>query len=59
MKLAAVYAIAELISEEDLHADYVIPDPFDSRVVNCVASAVADAALRTGIAQKEKMLLIY
>ena len=59
MKLAAVYAIAELISEEDLHADYVIPDPFDSRVVNCVASAVADAALRTGVAQKEKMLLIY
>ncbi|MFA1710161.1 NADP-dependent malic enzyme [Peribacillus frigoritolerans] len=59
MKLAAVYAIAELISEEDLHADYVIPEPFDSRVVNCVASAVADAALRTGVAQKDKMLLIY
>ncbi|MCU6599002.1 NAD-dependent malic enzyme [Peribacillus frigoritolerans] len=59
MKLAAVYAIAELILEEDLQADYVIPDPFDPRVVNHVASAVADAALRTGVSQKNKMLLIY
>ncbi|WP_283778901.1 NAD(P)-dependent malic enzyme [Peribacillus frigoritolerans] len=59
MKLAAVYAIADLISEEDLQADYVIPDPFDPRVVNHVASAVTDAALRTGVAQKDKMLLIY
>jgi hypothetical protein len=33
MKLAAVYAIAGLIADENLHHDYVIPDPFDSRVV--------------------------
>jgi malate dehydrogenase (oxaloacetate-decarboxylating) len=39
MKLAAVYEIAALISDEDLHADYVIPDPFDPRVAAQVAAA--------------------
>jgi malate dehydrogenase (oxaloacetate-decarboxylating) len=53
MKLAAVYAIAELISEEDLHADYVIPDPFDRRVAAHVAAAVANAAMETGVSQKD------
>ncbi|HWO97063.1 MAG TPA: malic enzyme-like NAD(P)-binding protein [Bacillus sp. (in: firmicutes)] len=52
MKLAAVYAIAGLISAEDLHADYVIPDPFDRRVAAHVAAAVAQAAIETGVAQK-------
>lgn len=52
MKLAAVYAIAELISVQDLHADYVIPDPFDARVAAHVAAAVAKAAMETGVAQK-------
>jgi malate dehydrogenase (oxaloacetate-decarboxylating) len=52
MKLAAVYAIAGLISDEDLHADYVIPDPFDRRVAAHVAAAVAAAAMETGVAQK-------
>ncbi|SMQ72852.1 malate dehydrogenase (oxaloacetate-decarboxylating) [Bacillus sp. OV166] len=52
MKLAAVYAIAGLISDEDLHADYVIPDPFDRRVVANVAAAVANAAIVTGVSQK-------
>ncbi len=52
MKLAAVYAIAGLISDEDLHADYVIPDPFDYRVAAHVAAAVANAAMETGISQK-------
>ncbi|HWO94993.1 MAG TPA: malic enzyme-like NAD(P)-binding protein [Bacillus sp. (in: firmicutes)] len=52
MKLAAVYAIAELISDEDLHADYVIPDPFDRRVAAHVAAAVAAAAMETGVSQK-------
>jgi malate dehydrogenase (oxaloacetate-decarboxylating) len=52
MKLAAVYAIAELIADEDLHADYVIPDPFDSRVAAHVAAAVAKAAMETGVSQK-------
>jgi malate dehydrogenase (oxaloacetate-decarboxylating) len=52
MKLAAVYAIAGLIEEENLHTDYVIPDPFDCRVAAYVAAAVADAAMETGVSQK-------
>ena len=52
MKLAAVYAIAGLITDEELHADYVIPDPFDPRVAAYVAAAVANAAMETGVARK-------
>ena len=52
MKLAAVQAIAGLIADEELHADYVIPDPFDPRVAAHVAAAVATAAMETGVAQK-------
>ena len=52
MKLAAVYAIAGLISDEELHADYVIPDPFNRRVAAHVAAAVASAAMETGVSQK-------
>ena len=52
MKLAAVHAIAGLITDEELHADYVIPDPFDRRVVAHVAAAVANAAMETGVSQK-------
>jgi malate dehydrogenase (oxaloacetate-decarboxylating) len=52
MKLAAVYAIAGLIAEEDLHTDYVIPDPFDRRVAAYVSAAVAYAAMETGVSQK-------
>jgi malate dehydrogenase (oxaloacetate-decarboxylating) len=52
MKLAAVHAIAGLIADEDLHADYVIPDPFDHRVAAHVAAAVANAAMETGVSQK-------
>ncbi len=52
MKLAAVYAIAGLIADEDLHTDYVIPDPFDRRVAAHVAAAVANAAMETGVSQK-------
>ncbi len=52
MKLAAVHAIAGLIAEEDLHAEYVIPDPFDRRVAAHVAAAVATAAMESGVGQK-------
>lgn len=51
MKIAAAYAIAELILEEDLTPDYIIPNPLDPRVVQAVSSAVADAAIRTGVAK--------
>lgn len=52
MKLAAADAIANLISPEELTSDYVIPNPFDKRVVDAVADAVARAAIRTGVARK-------
>ena len=51
MKIAAVEAIASLVSEEELSADYVIPAPFDKRVAPAVAKAVAKAAMETGVAR--------
>ncbi len=51
MKVAAAYAIAGLISEEDLQAEYIIPNPFDKRVVAAVAKAVAETAKKTGVAR--------
>ncbi len=51
MKVAAVYAIANLIDEKDLRADYVVPDAFDPRVAPAVAAAVAKAAIETGVAR--------
>jgi malate dehydrogenase (oxaloacetate-decarboxylating) len=53
MKLAAVYAIASLISIEELSEDYVIPAPFDSRVAPTVAAAIAEEAMRTGVARQQ------
>jgi malate dehydrogenase (oxaloacetate-decarboxylating) len=53
MKVAAVYAIADLIQEEELNEDYVIPGPFDPRVAPAVAAAVARAAMETGVARKQ------
>jgi malate dehydrogenase (oxaloacetate-decarboxylating) len=51
MKIAAVHAIASLVSEQDLSADCVIPAPFDPRVAPAVAAAVAKAAMETGVAR--------
>ncbi|MGD6841049.1 NAD(P)-dependent malic enzyme [Bacillus infantis] len=51
MKVAAVEAIASLVSTEELTADYVIPGPFDPRVAPAVAAAVARAAMETGVAR--------
>jgi malate dehydrogenase (oxaloacetate-decarboxylating) len=51
MKMAAVYAIANLVTEQELHEDYVIPEPFDPRVAASVAIAVASAAKHTGCAR--------
>ncbi|MBZ4688591.1 MAG: ytsJ [Clostridiales bacterium] len=52
MKVAAAYAIANIISEDELHDEYVIPKPFDPRVGEKVASAVAKAARESGVAQE-------
>jgi malate dehydrogenase (oxaloacetate-decarboxylating) len=51
MKLAAADALARLVGE-DLTEDYVIPSPFDARVGPAVATAVADAARRGGVARR-------
>lgn len=52
MKLAAARALAALVPDEELSADHVIVDSFDGRVVPAVASAVAEAARRTGVARR-------
>lgn len=51
MKLAAAYAIAELVDEKNLSAEYIIPDAFDKRVAESVAEAVAKAAVKSGVAR--------
>jgi len=51
MKIAAARAIASLVSDEELDADYVIPGPFDLRVAPIVASSVAKAAMESGVAR--------
>ncbi|MBE7064362.1 MAG: NADP-dependent malic enzyme [Ruminococcaceae bacterium] len=51
MKIAAAKAIASLITEDELCAEYVIPSPFDKRVATAVAEAVSEAARKTGVAR--------
>ena len=51
MKIAAAHALADLISESELSADYIIPAAFDPRVKDAVASAVAQAARDSGVAR--------
>jgi malate dehydrogenase (oxaloacetate-decarboxylating) len=51
MKLAAAHALSELISDEELTEEYIIPMPFDKRVRPAIAKAVAQAARDTGVAQ--------
>ena len=51
MKVAAAYAIASLVSDEELNADYILPAAFDPRVKDAVAKAVAEAAVRSGVAR--------
>jgi len=51
MKMAAAQALAELISPEELNADYIIPAAFDPRVGPVVAKAVAEAARKSGVAR--------
>jgi len=51
MKIAAAYALAGLIDESELDVDYIIPEAFDPRVKQAVASAVSDAARKSGVAR--------
>jgi malate dehydrogenase (oxaloacetate-decarboxylating) len=52
MKLAAAKALAGLITNEELNADYIIPAPFDHRIRGAVAEAVASAAVNSKVARK-------
>ena len=51
MKIAAAYAIADLISDEEVAPDYIMPKAFDPRVGKAVAAAVAEAARKSGVAR--------
>ena len=51
MKIAAAKAIASVVTDEELNPEYIIPDVFDPRVADVVAKAVADEAVRLGIAR--------
>ncbi len=52
MKLAAAEAISSVIDPADLNENYIIPDAFDTRVVERIRKAVAKAALNSGVARK-------
>ncbi|MGP1587256.1 MAG: FumA C-terminus/TtdB family hydratase beta subunit [Treponemataceae bacterium] len=56
MKLAASYAIANLIDDENLNPDYIIPSAFDKRVVQAVSQAVMQAALKSGVCKDKDLI---
>lgn len=55
MKLAAANAIAGIIGDDELHADYIIPSVFDRRVGEAVAAEVEEAAYATHVARRERL----
>jgi malate dehydrogenase (oxaloacetate-decarboxylating) len=56
MKLAAAYAIASIVTDEERSAEYIIPSVFDPRVVDAVAKAVGAAAADEGVARRTLVL---
>ena len=52
MKIAAAYAISNLVSDKELNAEYILPEAFDKRVKDAVAKAVKNAAIKSGVARK-------
>lgn len=54
MKLAAAYAIASSVPDDKLDPDNILPDPFDRSIPVAVAKAVADAAIKSGVAKKKE-----
>src|SRR5438270_1994199 len=55
MKVAASHAIAGIISDAELHPEYIIPSVFDKRVAEVVARAVEEAAYETGVARRDRV----
>jgi malate dehydrogenase (oxaloacetate-decarboxylating) len=54
MKVAAANAIAAIITDSELHPDYIVPSVFDKRVAEAVARDVEEAAYQTGVARRER-----
>jgi malate dehydrogenase (oxaloacetate-decarboxylating) len=54
MKVAAAHAIAGIITDSELHPEYIIPSVFDKRVAEAVSAGVEDAAYLTGVARRER-----
>ena len=54
MKLAAAHALASIVTRSELSEEYITPSMFDSRVVPAVAAAVAEAAVKTGVARRKR-----
>jgi malate dehydrogenase (oxaloacetate-decarboxylating) len=54
MKLAAAHALAAIVAKSELSDEYITPSMFDARVVPAVAAAVAEAAVKTGVARKQR-----
>jgi malate dehydrogenase (oxaloacetate-decarboxylating) len=54
MKVAAAHAIAGIITETELYADYIVPSVFDKRVAEAVARDVEEAAYRTRVARRDR-----
>ena len=54
MKLAAAKAIAYIIKDDELNPDYIVPGPFDKRVVEAVSEAVGNEAIKTGVSKLYK-----
>jgi malate dehydrogenase (oxaloacetate-decarboxylating) len=54
MKLAAAHALAAIVAKGELSEEYITPSMFDARVVPAVATAVAEAAIKTGVARKQR-----
>ncbi len=51
MKMAASYAIAGLVADDELNEEYILPKAFDERIGKTVAAAVAEAARKSGVAR--------
>jgi malate dehydrogenase (oxaloacetate-decarboxylating) len=54
MKLAAANAIANIVGKSELSEEYITPSMFDARLVPAVSQAVADAAIKSGVARKNR-----
>jgi len=54
MKLAAAHALASIVAKGELSEEYITPSMFDARVVPTVAAAVAEAAVKSGVARKQR-----